>query len=894
MAVLCSIATGNWTAAATWGLVDSTSYLNAEDSTESLLTTLYSNTRSQAFTPGAITISHIAVKLCERIGTTGTISVSLRNSTLGLDDFVTGTEVTINVSDLPAALEADANGGWIVFKLASPVLLLAATNYQVQAKTSSTSQVDLYCNNTADNLSRMLVTTTTQAPVAGDDMVVAGERTGAGTGNSFTATMDETATTDYGAASTSLVTPALAICDRGTLTWGVTAATTYLLKISGNVIIYSGGTHNQGTSGTPVPSGSSTELRFDCGANVDFGLTVRNLGTDNLYGTKGVTAAYTKLTVDAAAAATSFTVLDTTGFQVGDTVAFATTTRTNTQCETLVIDTVPTSTTFTTTAGLVNAHSGTNDANGDIRGEVSCLTRNAKRNGASASLQAYIDIKPTAIVNWSKAEVSWLGSNTAFKRGITVGTTTGTFTTTLSSIHDGVVSNSYGFYIDAQTGGANTSITKNAVYSIALAGFSCSSAASALVFDDNIVIRGNSSGGSSVGAVYLTGTTITGSFKRNIVAGANREGFWFNGVNVLGTGIFSDLESHGNLLSGLHAEETEGTIGGTNRMYRNTTYGTDVTSWSKVPLVINALNVFGNLVNGVDVAGGANLTLPSFVANAGTTLTQPIGIDLAFFTGLLTVIDGSLGATNVHATGDVACSGEDGRLICHNTTLNSTNKVSSLGALTGVDTRITMMKYGGTAGDHRAWKFGGRTSGTQPAASLETDTTFFHAASPSLRMYPGSASYKLRSNTWHAAVANGGTLTASVRVRTSVSGDGAAYNGAVRARLIVLANPAAGISADTVLATASAASEGAANGAFELLSGTTGTVNDDAVLEFVVDCEGTTGWINVDDFSCPSVDPGPMKFWQASVGGPGISGVPAASGGVLVGNQRRNSTLSRR
>jgi hypothetical protein len=55
MAVRCAIGTGNFTTAGTWGTVDSTSYLNAENATESLLTTAYSGTRSAAFTPGAIT-----------------------------------------------------------------------------------------------------------------------------------------------------------------------------------------------------------------------------------------------------------------------------------------------------------------------------------------------------------------------------------------------------------------------------------------------------------------------------------------------------------------------------------------------------------------------------------------------------------------------------------------------------------------------------------------------------------------------------------------------------------------------------------------------------------------------------------------------------------------------
>lgn len=337
MAVRACIGTGNWTSAGTWGVVDSTSYLNAEHTVESLLTTAYSGTRSAAFTPGAITISHIGVKLCERLGTTGTMSVQLELDTG--DVAVAGTEVTIDVADLPTALETDINGGWIFFKLATPVLLLAATAYQVAAKTSSANQVDLWCNTTADNLSRALVTTTTGAPAAGDDVIIGGEYTGSGTSNSFTVTMDETATTDYGAASTSLVTPSIAICSKGTLTFGTSSSTDYFLKQSGNVIVYSDGTLNMGTTGTPMPSTSTATLQFDCGANVDFGLTVRNGGT--LVGQGAAkTVVWGYLNTDEAIAATVIGVVSSAGWEADDELCFASTTRTNTQCEKKTILTV--------------------------------------------------------------------------------------------------------------------------------------------------------------------------------------------------------------------------------------------------------------------------------------------------------------------------------------------------------------------------------------------------------------------------------------------------------------------------------------------------------------------------------------------------------------------------
>ena len=231
MAVRLSRTSGSWTSAGTWGLVDSTSYNNNE-STATALTTSYQ--ASSGSTTGAITVDGVAVKLSVRTGTTGTISIRL--ATGGV--LVSGTEVTINVADLPVAATADLNGGWQFFKFSSPVTLSAATSYTVDAKTSNASQVSLR-SASGSNWARALVTTTTGAPAAGDDLIICGEYLSAGSSNSFTVTMDETASTDYGAASTSLVTPAIAICNKGTLSYGTTAATNYNLKVSGHVIVYS-------------------------------------------------------------------------------------------------------------------------------------------------------------------------------------------------------------------------------------------------------------------------------------------------------------------------------------------------------------------------------------------------------------------------------------------------------------------------------------------------------------------------------------------------------------------------------------------------------------------------------------------------------------------------------
>src|SRR5262245_16804750 len=143
MAYLIAAANGNWTAAASWGSVDGTSLLDSE-ANNTALTTSY--VESSTFAPGAITIDGIAVKICRRTGSTGTMSIRL--ATGGV--LVAGTEVTINISDLPNnQIVVDGANGWFLFKFAAPVLLLAATNYTVSAKSSSASQVNLFRNATA-------------------------------------------------------------------------------------------------------------------------------------------------------------------------------------------------------------------------------------------------------------------------------------------------------------------------------------------------------------------------------------------------------------------------------------------------------------------------------------------------------------------------------------------------------------------------------------------------------------------------------------------------------------------------------------------------------------------------------------------------------------------------
>lgn len=132
-------------------------------------------------------------------------------------------------------------------------------------------------------------------------------------------------------------------------------------------------------------------------------------------------------------------------------------------------------------------------------------------------------------------------------------------------------------------------------------------------------------------------------------------------------------------------------------------------------------------------------------------------------------------------------------------------------------------------------------SESQAGGALSTDGAVYKTAASSLRMTPSSAVTKLTS-TLNLPVKEKIPTTFHVWVRKSVSGDGAAYNGN-QPRLIMKANAGIGIADDVVLFTASASA-----GTWDILFGRTAAATSDGVVDIVVDCDGTAGWVNVDDW----------------------------------------------
>lgn len=829
MATKLSRATGNWLTNGTWETIDATSFVNSESATGTVTT---SYTASAGAVTGIITATGIGLKLSVRTGTTGTLSAHI--AIAGVE--VTGTLVTINTADLPVAATADINGGWFFLKFAAGVVLAGATTYTVEVKTSSANQIGLFSTATTA-WSHFISTNASAAPVAGDDVIIAGEYLSAGSSNAFVVTIDETATTDYGAASTSLVTPSISVCSKGTLKSGTTATTNYNLKVSGNIIVYSGGEFDLGTTGTPMPRDSSITLLFDSAANVDFGLTVRNLGTFVSQGqsrTSGKNFVSTLLNTDEAIASTSLGVADDTGWLDNDEIAVASTTRTAADCEAGALNGAAGASTLTVDGfagaggGLAVAHSGTSPT----QAEVILLTRNVKINGASASLQGYIDIKATATIDCDWTEFKWLGSATANKRGIDTACTTGVQSFQYCSLHNFEVASSNGLKMSGASGTGLT-FSNNVTFKIANEHFINSASSGTWILDTNIFMSNITAGTNLISLLDIGGT-----FTNNTMIGATATGFQFNEARAT-FGTFSGLTSHSNAANGITSNGVFlGTIT-TFSIWRNNAVGI---SFSGQPMesTLSNFTFFGNTTDSYTLGGGGILTFINIISNGDSTFSTTNGINNNSNSqfGRLIIINGNFGTAGgikTAHTNDInigAVNNYTGFQL-YNTILASATEIASQTNMSP-SSFISSEKHDQTAGLHKTWKKYG-------TIAIETGTV--HTGSQSIKMTPNTAGSKLESSGpfggFKVAVANGATVTPTVYVYE----DGT-YNGN-RCRLIVKRNDAMGISADTVLDTRT----GAADAVWEAMSGATAAVTDDGTLEFVIDCDGTAGNVYVDSFT---------------------------------------------
>jgi hypothetical protein len=568
---------------------------------------------------------------------------------------------------------------------------------------------------------------------------------------------------------------------------------------------------------------------------VDYGFTLRNLFTCNRQGlsrTSGKIINRCKLNTDEAAAQTTLGVDTDTGWLNGDVIGISSTTQTNTQAEQRTLNANANASDMTVSAGLTNAHSGTSPT----QAEVILLTRNIVWQGASASLQAYVDIKATATVDCDWAEFKWLGSATANKRGIDIATTTGSVNFQYCSLHDFSVTNSRGFNISSASGTGIT-YSNNVSYNINTFHLGTSITTGVQTYDNNIFMLNTSS--------HLCSLAEAGaiSFTNNTICSGAGNGLLVNEANSdAAGGVYTGNVLHSNASAGLNvAAATSNIILGTTTAWRNGANG--ITFQATVAnITIDTATLFGNATASIGlVTGGTSLSYGNFyniTSNGDSTFATTNGFFISGNSLTQNVMGLTLHSCDFSTAGGIKTAHTNDINVASTCNVQIILRNTKLGAATELSGQTNMNpgsyigseKHDQTAATHKTFKKYG---------TIQIEGTTVHTGSQSVKLTPNNASNKLEGPSFFAAVASGETLTPTVYVYEDGS-----YNGA-RARLFLRRNDAIGVTSDTLIDTATASSDAA----WEALTGTTASATDDGVMEFYVDCDGTAGNLFIDSFS---------------------------------------------
>lgn len=969
-----AVASGNFSAASTWGVCDPTSELDLEVSSYTVATS--SSNNSQTFTPGPITVQAFAVKWAGyggSPGTTGTYTFALVNST----DNIVVASVTINATDLPTVPSSAAPNGWLVFGGFAPVTLLAGKAYLVRiTNNSNSSAIAFYTSGTIYDWCRQLVTTTTGAPVSNDKLMICGQYTGPGALTQVNVTMDWT---DSGVTFGNTAGPlGVSVHNGAILSYGTNPGTTYYLRVQGCMGIHAGGTFNMGTSASPTNQTSTSILEFACKANVDSGLEIRNAGTFNAYGypkfplnpisnasnatpiqltsaahglavgervtvagvggntaangtwevasvvdannftigaingaypgpgvgTSTGNAAYTSggswsrlaysrlnngrggycsvtfgspavlgiegqsfigltgtiniqgtnYTISSVTDATHLTLTSnatgsynttanyaqwnhqgtaktvipysTAGWSVGDVLCFANTSKTPAEAEAGTIASVDSGTQATLASPLQYYHGGASP----FQIEVGNLTRNVKIRGIG-SLQGYLLFSAAGVVSVNHVEFSQLGSSTTNKRGVDCQTTIGSCSLTYSSFHDFAVVSSCSCFI---SGSASNNITfsNNVCWLVANYNFYTNATTGLWVADANLFLRNTD----SVAINYLQ--DIGGTYTNNTLAAFPNSGASFYETYAVGGPMYG-LTAHGSNNQGLMFQGGSQYTASNCVAWRNSSgfYYSGARDGNFKTFI-----AFGN-TNNFYLSLTGNCVWTNLQANGDVMFGISGGISPFGTAGSYNRIENSsLGVASGFLTAHASGSGDinvGANSVGDLTFVNSFfNTIVFVGGWGG-SSWIRSQAHNQQAGNHRWW--GAYGTGN-------TDTSIYATASPSHRLTPSSATNKLLSNLgfrtgFLVPVRSGAATAIAVSVRTSSAADGAAYNG--NPPRLMLRN-SLGLNPTTI---STLATFGGTNpGTWATMTGITPIATANGVWECYVDCDGTAGWVNVDDW----------------------------------------------
>lgn len=654
-------------------------------------------------------------------------------------------------------------------------------------------------------------------------------------------------------------TAAIQVNSGGSLFVPSTVAGDYTLILKGDLKTdATGGTISFGTAANPIPNTRIFTVKTNYSASLadgKYGIIIAAGGTFNCQGADRWGSGLSDpdrclLAADAAVNATSLTASGSTLWKNNDVIAIGSTSRTYTECEVGTLNGDASGTTLTVdgfggvAGGLAYAHSGTSPT----QAEIINLTRNVIIQNYDGALGVPGNVGYVVFATTSTIDIDWtsfryLGQDASNKQGITINNTSGTVNINRCSLYDfedfGIVvqgnstnkvtiSNNVTYNLGAVTGyhlylfaGGLTGITINNNWMMFIA-------SNNILFYDQFGVMSASDnhviGSRGVGIEMGIYNSVLGG--TTVIHSGNTTGLRF--MNYLNSGYPGDIVNHGTIKS-----------------WRNNAEGIQIRNTGYIEIA--SIEVFGNNTNNIYVVSAmVDVIIDNLISNGDTTFSTTNGIylaptyymDMIINTGDFSTVAGIKTAhtNDFNFALGTSCKCE---IYLSNIKLGGTNPVVGFNRA-GYVTTNSFISIRGLGQDS---SLAGRKY-IDINGTMLVDTSYYKTASPSAKMTPAYASYKLDSGIMRIPVASGANPTVSVYFRKSAS-----YNGS-QPRLIVKRNDPLGITADTVMATSAAAVDvDVAPGTFTQLSGQPGAVSADGVLEVYVDCDGTAGYINICDWA---------------------------------------------
>ncbi|NBP03016.1 MAG: hypothetical protein EBU90_23465, partial [Proteobacteria bacterium] len=267
MAIYAALNSGNFTSPTTWLSVDNGSYIDTFVNQRTLGAGIAQGNTS--FSLPSCTLSAVGIKIGVSGATPGSILIGLSSTTLG----------NIATTVIPSSAfqtNIPAPYGWVVAYFNTPVQITASNSYYLYISSVLNTTLTVYTTaNGVNSWSRFFVLTSSAVtkPVSGDILYVAGNASSSG--QTFpVVTMDNNDQNTYD----------LQVCENGTVSFSANGNT--YLRLNGTSTNYSstiwtGGTLNIGTIGSPILSSNTAVLEFAPTLATNVGLNI--YGSLNTY-----------------------------------------------------------------------------------------------------------------------------------------------------------------------------------------------------------------------------------------------------------------------------------------------------------------------------------------------------------------------------------------------------------------------------------------------------------------------------------------------------------------------------------------------------------------------------------------------------------------------------------